>query len=266
MLRTPCDAGRDSLLSSPMVYWGNDARRAPKFASKIFIAVLLAAGAIGGGCGLETGDLVVYRTALGESSLSGDCSSDENDSTTFRAGQTMVLYLPGTLEDGALLDLGEIVLPGTETDEGFTFQGTDIDGQEVGGQTIFDSDGDGLDDTNGEDPLVDADGDGDDDLAGDLDVDVDEDGLHDWFEDDIVDANGDGNDDRVVSLGGDLIVTTSSVSVALVLDGDTASGTFTTVTSTTCEGDCQGFDPTNCTATGDFVGVEIDRAILDTNE
>ncbi len=210
--------------------------------------------------GLGAGDYVVYRIAATEGSLGSDCNADDDDSSTLRDTVSAVLYVAGGEEDQPLLDFGGDVLTGSETDDGYTFSGSTVDREPFGGQTIFDSDHDGVDDV--DDPMVDSDADGEEDFT-DADVDVDMDGLHDLLEDDIVDLDGDGEDDRIVTSGESVLITTLALDVSLTIDGETVSGTAKIKTSVACDGPCDGFDASSCTVTQDFVGVQIDDALLD---
>jgi hypothetical protein len=221
-----------------------------------FLCVLLAPAC--GGIG--AGDYAVYRVASRESVISGDCTNE--DSTTVLSPASFVLYVAGGESDTPLLDLEGTVLPGEETDEGFNFSGQQIDKETFGGQTIIDSDHDGLDDF-GEDDSVDADGDGLDDLLDDDVVDVDGDGLDDRFEDDLVDADGDGEDDNIVDLGGDTLITSISISVSLTIDGQTVAGTTNITSASSCEGTCTGFTGTSCSGASNFIGVELEDAVID---
>ncbi|NUP14094.1 MAG: hypothetical protein HOW73_49305 [Polyangiaceae bacterium] len=233
--------------------------------NKIGFVALGALAACVAACGLSAGDHATYRVGLTEADTSGDCNVDEDDSSTFRAGATFVLYRSSSAEDAVFLDTGSAVLTGTEGDDGYTFQGEVIDQESFGGQTIVDSDHDGLDDF-GEDQMVDADEDGLEDSFDDDLVDTDGDGFDDRFDDDIVDADGDGEDDRIVTTGGDTLISTTTVTVTLTIEGDLAEGTAKSVTSSTCEGDCQGFGAQQCTRTQTFEGVEIDAAATDVSQ
>lgn len=208
--------------------------------------------------GIGAGDYAVYQIASRDSVVSGDCTKE--DTTTLLSPGSFVLYVAAGESDTPLLDLSGTVLVGEETDEGFQFSGKQVDKETFGGQTIFDSDHDGLDD-NAEDDFIDSDEDGIEDLEDD-DIDVDGDGLHDLFEDDIVDSNDDGADDRIVDLGGDTLITSISISVSLTIDGETVSGTTSFTSSTSCEGGCTGFDGTTCTAASNFIGVELEDAVI----
>ncbi len=209
--------------------------------------------------GIGAGEYAVYRIASREQAVSGDCTKE--DSTTLLSPGSLVLYVAGGESDTPLLDIAGAVLPGEETDEGFQFNGKEVDKDTFGGQTLVDSDHDGLDD-NGDDDFVDSDADGIEDFE-DPDVDVDGDGLDDLFQDDIVDADGDGEDDRYVELGGDTLITSISYSVSLSIDGQTVSGTTNVTSSTSCEGTCTGFDGSTCTGAAKFIGVEVEDAVID---
>lgn len=101
---------------------------------------LLGLGALASfvGCGLGAGDYTTYRIGSADASLSGDCTEDENDSTTFRSGGTFLLYYVAG-DDGAVPYLdggGNFVLQGEETDEGYTFTGKSIDAEEDNDRTF----------------------------------------------------------------------------------------------------------------------------------
>lgn len=217
----------------------------------------LAAPACGG---IGAGDYAVYTVAYRDGTVSGDCTKE--DSKTILSAGAFVLYVAAGESDTPLLDIAGSVLPGEETDDGFKFSGSQVDKEILNGQTIVDSDHDGLDDF-GEDDAVDADNDGLDDALDDDEVDVDGDGLDDRFEDDLVDADGDGVDDNIVELGGDTLITAISISVVLSVDGQTVSGTTNVTSSTSCEGTCTGFDGSSCTGANDFIGVEVEDAVID---
>lgn len=221
-----------------------------------FLGVLLAPAC--GGIG--AGDYAIYQIASRESVVSGDCTNE--DSTTLLSPGSLVLYVAGGEADTPLLEMNDSVLPGEETDEGFNFSGKEVDKETFGGQTIIDSDHDGLDDF-ADDDSVDADGDGLDDMLEDDVVDVDGDGMDDRFEDDLVDADGDGVDDNIVELGGDTLISSLSLSVSLTIDGQTVAGTINATLATSCEGTCTGFTGTSCGAASKFVGVELEDAVID---
>lgn len=89
-------------------------------------AVIGALGAFSMGCGgIEPGDYVIYRVALEETSLSGDCVSDDpndkDDSDSFLESGTFILY--AGLEDTFYLDLGESTLEGTLEGDIYSFAG-----------------------------------------------------------------------------------------------------------------------------------------------
>lgn len=226
----------------------------------------LVTAAVAAGCGgVGAGDYVVYRVAFTEPVSTGDCAPtvDDGDSSNLRDSGTFVIYGAGDADE-LFLDLGTVVLPGAATDEGYDFAGQTVDRQDFGGQTIFDSDHDGLDDTNGDDMLVDSDNDGLEDTNGDdMDVDVDMDGEHDVFQDNLVDVNNDGEDDRIVTTGGDTGIETLAYTVSLVVDGANVTGTQVVKSTFKCEGTCTGFTDQTCTATNTFVGVEIDETSVD---
>ena len=225
-------------------------------------ALLLTATVIG--CGdLGQGDYNAYRIASSESKESGDCDIDDpttTHATNLKSGNTALIYnAPEELgEDALYLDLGGAVLPGSLNEDGtYTFQGDTKDTEEVGGETIEDTDRDGIDDDT--DPMVDADGDGvDDDL--DQDVDTDGDGIDDRFGDDMVDVDGDGEDDRFTYLPSDTKVTQKvTLTVDLTLDGDHLYGPSGATTTPSRQGSkCAGLAGYKGTSTTAFVGVEVD--------
>jgi hypothetical protein len=92
------------------------------------IGLCAAIPAIGCG-GIGPGDYVIYRIALSEPSLSGDCSSDSEDSSTFRDSQTFILYAGPN--EKFYLDAGQGTLEGSATDEGFKFSGKSVDVDDV---------------------------------------------------------------------------------------------------------------------------------------
>lgn len=228
--------------------------------------ISLASLAVLVGCGgdLAPGEYAAYRIASTEAKLSDDCFVDDPTSehkSNFRTGSTVLVYnAPQADEDEFFLDVGGIVLPGEKNDDGsYAFTGQESDIEDVGGQQIFDSDHDGIEDT--VDPLVDSDNDGLDDLsfADDIEVDVDMDGVDDRQQN-LLDQDNDGIDDRITYLESDTKVTEKSTyTVDLVPDGDRVTGTFVVSTTRTCAGSqCAGFDDFKCKATTEFVGVSVD--------
>lgn len=215
--------------------------------------------------GLGAGDYEVYRVAFSRQVLGQDCfdgdalpDSIREDSTTIRQGSTFVLYFDR--DDTPLLDSGAWVLSGEGDGDEYSFSGNDTDVEFPPGIIVFDSDGDGLDDQNGEDPFVDADGDSLDDQLDDPEVDTDMDGLDDRFQDNLVDADGDGEDDRIVELeAGYKFITVEQINVDLTLDGDVVSGTVTSSTNSSCQGDgCPEDFGGTCTVTTNFDGVRVE--------
>jgi len=229
-----------------------------RFTSGVGLLCVLVSPACGG---IGAGDYAIYRVATRQAVVSGDCSNDDNDSSSLLSSSSYVLYVAGGESDTPLLDLDGIVLAGVEIDDGYDFSGEQVDREEFGGQTITDSDHDGIDDS--ADPEVDADQDGMDDKLDDPEVDVDGDLFDDRFADDLVDANGDGVDDNIVSLDGDTLVTTLKIAVQMTIDGQTTSGTISITTQSACDGECNNFEGSSCTATSNFVGVELEDAVVD---
>jgi hypothetical protein len=229
--------------------------RVGRLASGLGLLAVLLAPACGG---IGAGEHAIYRIAQRDSIVSGDCTKE--DSTTLLGASSFVLYIAGGEADTPLLDLNGTVLTGAEADDGYAFSGKEVDKETFGGQTIIDSDHDGLDD-NGDDMFVDSDDDGIEDIE-DPDVDVDGDGEQDAF-DFLVDLDGDGQDDREVELGGDTLVTSIAISIELTVDGQTVAGTTSVTSSTTCEGTCAGFEGTMCTSSATFIGVELEDAVID---
>jgi len=78
------------------------------------------------------GDYVAYRVAFDATTTDASCYSDnmipddkKDDVTTFMSGGTFILYLDA---DGTpLLDIGTLVVEGSETDAGYTFSGNSVD-------------------------------------------------------------------------------------------------------------------------------------------
>jgi hypothetical protein len=84
------------------------------------------------GCGgIGPGDYVIYRVAVGEAALSGDCDDNPDDSSTFRDSSTFILYAgPG---EKFYLDAGQNgTLEGTASDDGFKFAGKSVEVEDVG--------------------------------------------------------------------------------------------------------------------------------------
>jgi len=83
-------------------------------------------------CGIKPGEYQVYRIAASESESTADCfgpdgedPDDADDSSTFRAGQTIAIFASG---DGTyFLDTPDVVLEGTKDGGLFTFDGTEVD-------------------------------------------------------------------------------------------------------------------------------------------
>jgi hypothetical protein len=220
----------------------------------------------GGGGDMGQGDYLVYRIASSEAKLSEDCFVDDPTSehtSNFRSGSTVLLYnAPEGDEDEFYLDAAGTVLPGEKADDGsYEFTGTETDIEDVGGEQIFDSDHDGIDDD--DDPLVDSDNDGFDDTSfiDDPMVDVDMDGEDDRQQG-ILDQDNDGVDDRIVFLPSDTKVTEkNSYNVEFTPAGDKVVGTFVVSTDRRCSGSqCAGFPNFKCKATTEFVGVKLDPA------
>ncbi len=226
----------------------------------------MGVGALGCDGPVAIGDYRAYRLASSDATLSEDCFIDDptNEHTSnFRTGGTILIYNApeGDGEDGFLLDIGGIVLPGELKDDGsYEFKGKETDVNDVGGNVIRDADKDGIEDFM--DPFVDSDADGldDDSIVDDPMVDIDNDGLDDRFEDNIVDANSDGLDDRDTYLPSDTKVTEADTyTVEMLQEGGKVTGTFVQLTDRSCAGSlCAQFPPFTCKATSEFVGVEID--------
>lgn len=68
-----------------------------------------------------------------------------------------------------------------------------------------------------------------------------------------------------VQVEGDTTVITNvvDVDVNFTIKGYGVTGKVTTFTSTTCSGDCMGFEPQSCTRTNEFVGTEVKDAELE---
>ncbi len=224
----------------------------------------LALGAVAcGGDNVAVGDYQAFRIASTEAKVSGDCFVDDPTSehtSNFRSGGTVLIYnAPEADEDEYYLDSGGTVFPGEKADDGsYEFQGQETD-VELGGDTIIDSDHDGIEDF--DDPLVDSDGDGLDDQSQieDPSVDVDMDGLDDRLGDEV-DQNNDGIDDRQVFVPNDTKITQKNTyTVEILPEGGKVTGTITVQTEVSCSGSqCGNFQTEKCKSTTEFVGVEVD--------
>ncbi|XXX81551.1 hypothetical protein WMF30_22605 [Sorangium sp. So ce134] len=235
-------------------------------------AALLATLAGAASCGgLSAGDYAVYRVAVEASEQAPGCFPDDRpvlaekyDATTFRDGQTLLLYLP--TDDEAVLDVGGVVLKGSTEDDPYTFEGLSEDVEFPFHDMVTDADRDGISDD--VDPFVDADKDGDDDTdpTGDRVVDTDGDKLddRDEAEDGFVDADNDGDEDRFREIVGDTrMISTLRVSVSMTVDGSTVSGVVTRTTEERCDGDlCPPHVDLPCVDVQRFRGVEVDEADL----
>ncbi|WP_437537548.1 hypothetical protein WME79_18505 [Sorangium sp. So ce726] len=235
-------------------------------------AALLASLAGAASCGgLSAGDYVVYRVALEAPEQEPGCFPEDRpslaekyDATTFRNGQTLLLYLP--TDDAAMLDTGGLVLRGSTDDDPYTFTGESEDVDFPFSVLVLDADRDGIAD--GIDPFVDADkdGDADTDMETDAEVDTDGDKRDDREEavDEFVDADNDGDEDRFGEIVSDTKVTsTLHVDISMTVDGSTVSGIVTRRTTKTCEGDlCPPHVDVPCVDVQRFRGVEIDDADL----
>ncbi|KYF47434.1 hypothetical protein BE08_41985 [Sorangium cellulosum] len=221
--------------------------------------------------GLSAGDYAVYRIAVEASDESTGCFPDDRpplaeayDATTFRSGQTLLLYL--TSDDEAMLDIGGLVLSGSTKDDPYTFAGVAEDVDFPFSAMVTDADRDGIADDI--DPFVDADKDGDEDtdMSTDREVDTDGDSRDDRGaqEDAFVDADNDGEEDRFGRIVGDTrVVSTLRVDVTMTVDGSTVSGVVTRTTTEACEGDlCPTHVDAPCVDVQRFRGVEIDGADL----
>jgi hypothetical protein len=220
--------------------------------------------------GMSAGDYVIYRVAFVEKAIqeAGCYPKDEvpvselYDSTTFRSGQTFVLYMAD--DEEATLDTGGVVLKGSMEDEPYTFSGSTEDVDFPFDDAVLDSDRDGLADIN--DPFVDADKDGksDEEITSDPEVDTDGDALDDREGDPFVDADNDGDEDRFVQIVGDTkMVTTLQLDIEMRVDGSTIRGTSTRTTHARCEGTaCPTDEDVPCVSRLTFRGVEIDDADL----
>ena len=220
-------------------------------------------GAVGCGGGLSTGDHAFYWVSIESAPPEASCYADnkipdsiKDDITSVRGRSTFVLYV--TADGVAQLDTGAVVLAGTETDGGYSFTGETVDVDYPAGMKILDADKDGIDDTM--DTEIDADKDGIDDQA-DPDVDTDMDGNDDRGQDPLVDADMDGKDDRYTEVASGIkFTTTSSLTIDVVIDGNTISGTTTSLASKSCDGKgCPDDYATTCTRTSPFTGVQIEQ-------
>ncbi|WP_437580759.1 hypothetical protein [Sorangium sp. So ce887] len=235
-------------------------------------AALLASLAGVASCGgLSAGDYAVYRVALEASEESPGCFPDDRpllaekyDATTFRDGQTLLLYLPS--DEEAVLDIGGLALKGSTDDDPYLFEGRSEDVEFPFRKKVTDADQDGIADDI--DPFVDADKDGDDDLDATSDGEVDTDGDkhddRDEPEDPFVDADNDGEDDRFREIVGDTRrISSLRVQISLKVDGSTVSGVVTRTTEETCDGDlCPPHVDVPCVDVQRFRGVEVDEADL----
>src|SRR5690606_23928005 len=158
------------------------------------------------------------------SRLESDCFDGEvppsvaEDQSSFGSAGTFILYF----DEGEQprLDTGKLVLSGSGDDDAYSFEGNSPDTEVGPGQTIVDTDRDGINDS--EDPVVDADMDDIEDAFDTL-VDTDGDGVDDRS-DPLVDADGDGEDDRYVQLPSNTkLVSNRNVKVDLTLAGDLLS-------------------------------------------
>lgn len=220
-------------------------------------------GAAGCGGGLSTGDHAFYWVSIEAAPPEATCYSDKkipdsikDDITSVRGRSTFVLYI--TADDVAQLDTGAVVLAGTETDTGYSFTGDTVDVEYPPGKTITDADHDGIDDAT--DESIDSDKDGIDDNM-DPDVDVDMDGIDDKFQDNLIDADGDLKDDRIVEVPSGIKLTTkSSLTIDVIIDGTTISGTTTSLASKSCDGEgCPKDYATSCSRTSPFTGIQIEQ-------
>jgi len=230
-------------------------------AGAVIATSLLGAAGCGG---LGPGDYVTYRVAFDDTRPAASCypgdeipTSIKDDKTTFRNGSTFLIYIAS--DEEALLDTGDVVLNGSIDGDSYSFSGKVTDVEYPPGQTILDSDHDGIEDF--QDPLVDADNDGLDDQNTDPMVDVDNDGLDDRGQDTIVDANNDGEDDRYVEIpSGIKFIDTLSLTIDMTVDGSAVTGTSKSKTAQSCEGaTCPLEYDVSCTRTTDFKGVEIEE-------
>ncbi|AKT40262.1 hypothetical protein [Chondromyces crocatus] len=211
--------------------------------------------------GLGPGDYVGYRVASSEAKLDASCypggkipDAIKDDTTTFRTGATFLLYIAS--DEEAFLDTGTRVIAGTVDGDNFNFSGTRTDVEYPPGQTIFDSDGNGIDDD--QQTFVDADRDGLNDKTEDPQVDVNGDGIDDRTQ--VIDEDGDGIDDRRVDLpSGIKFISSSTVTVTLAIDGSAVVGDVKTTIKNECTGaTCPLNYDSSCSNSASFKGVEID--------
>lgn len=235
-------------------------------------AALLASLAGVASCGgLSAGDYAVYRVALEASEQAPGCFPDDRpilaekyDATTFRNGQTLLLYLP--TDEEAVLDTGGLVLKGSTEDDPYTFEGRSEDVEFPFRDMVTDADQDGISDD--VDLFVDADKDGDDDTDATSDRDVDTDGDkrddRDETEDPFVDADNDGDEDRFREIVSDTrMISALRVNITMTIDGPTVSGVVTRTTEETCDGDlCPPHVDVPCVDVQRYRGVEVDEADL----
>lgn len=235
-------------------------------------AALLASLAGVASCGgLSAGDYAVYRVALEASEQAPGCFPDDRpilaekyDATTFRNGQTLLLYLP--TDEEAVLDTGGLVLKGSTEDVPYTFEGRSEDVEFPFRDMVTDADQDGISDD--VDLFVDADKDGDDDTDATSDRDVDTDGDkrddRDETEDPFVDADNDGDEDRFREIVSDTrMISALRVNITMTIDGPTVSGVVTRTTEETCDGDlCPPHVDVPCIDVQRYRGVEVDEADL----
>jgi hypothetical protein len=78
--------------------------------------------------GYAAGEYTRYRIATTAAKFSDGCFQDDRDKSSFRDGSTIMLFFIET-EEGLVpyLDLGSRVLAGSARDEGFLFEGKEID-------------------------------------------------------------------------------------------------------------------------------------------
>lgn len=91
----------------------------------LFLFALLPA------CGIQPGDYVLYRIGAATTEYTQDCfpngqdPDDASDSTTFRAGETIVIF---RAPDGVyFIDTGDFMIEGTLSGGTFDFNGESID-------------------------------------------------------------------------------------------------------------------------------------------
>jgi hypothetical protein len=216
---------------------------------------------------LEAGDYKVFRVAFANSTPDASCYSNGEipmsvveDSTSLRAGGTFIMY--ATEEGGMYLDTGDMVLAGELDVDVYEFKGKVVDVEFPSGTIIYDSDHDGIDDS--EDDFIDTNQNGVEDNLEEF-VDVDLDGLDDRFEDSLVDANGDGIDDGIVEIGaGYKFKDTRDYRMDITIVDGVVTGETKTVIKTVCEGTgCPLNYGASCTVNGEFEGVVIDDAQVD---